>query len=41
MYTTEIIWLIAWPVLIYISYRLVLIALKKLEKKVAKAEKQA
>jgi len=41
MYTTEIIWLIAWPVLIYISYRLVLIALKKFEKKAAKAEKQA
>jgi hypothetical protein len=35
MYTTEILWLIAWPVLIYISYRLVLVAIKKFEKKVS------
>lgn len=33
MYLREILWLIGWPVLIYISYRLVLIALKKFEKK--------
>ena len=39
MYTTEIIWLIIWPVLIFISYRLVLIALKKFEKKAAQEEK--
>ena len=39
MYTTEIIWLIIWPVLIFISYRLVLVAIKKFEKKEAKAEK--
>jgi len=38
MYTTEIIWLILWPVLIYVSYRLVLVALKRYEKKAAKAE---
>lgn len=36
MYLTEILWLIAWPVLIFISYRLVLVALKKFEKKVSK-----
>ncbi len=39
MYTTEIMWLIIWPVLIFISYRLVLVAIKKFEKKEAKAEK--
>jgi len=39
MYTTEIMWLIIWPVLIFISYRLVLVALKKFEKQAAKAEK--
>jgi hypothetical protein len=33
---TEILWLIAWPVLIFISYRLVLVALKRFEKKVAR-----
>ena len=37
MYITEILWLIAWPVLIWVSYRFVLIALKKFEKKVAKS----
>lgn len=39
MYTTEIIWLILWPILIYVSYRLVLVALKRFEKRAAKAEK--
>jgi len=38
MYTTEIIWLLIWPMLIYLSYRLVLVALKKFEKKNAKAK---
>jgi hypothetical protein len=38
MHTVEILWLISWPVLIYISYRLVLVALKKFEKNAAKAE---
>ena len=33
MYTTEIIWLIIWPVMIFISYRLVLVALKYQAKK--------
>jgi hypothetical protein len=34
MYTAQIIWLIIWPVFIYLSYRLVLYALKKFEKKI-------
>ena len=34
MYTAQIIWLISWPVFIYISYRLVLFALKKFEGKI-------
>lgn len=32
MYTTEIFWLISWPVLIFLSYRLVLLALRRFEK---------
>ena len=31
MYWTEILWLITWPALIFISYRVVLFALKKFE----------
>jgi hypothetical protein len=31
MYTSQILWLLSWPVLIYISYRLVLLVLKKFE----------
>jgi len=31
MYTKSIIWFLVWPVLIYISYRLVLFVLKKYE----------
>ncbi len=38
MYTMEIIWLIIWPVLIFISYRLVLVALKRFEKKANSAK---
>lgn len=34
MYTTSIIWLITWPVFIYLSYRAVLFALKKFENKI-------
>lgn len=30
---TQILWLLSWPVLVYVSYRLVLIALKLYEKK--------
>lgn len=29
----QILWLLSWPVLIYVSYRLVLLALKLYEKK--------
>jgi hypothetical protein len=36
MYTKEIIWLIAWPVSIYLCYRVVLLALKILDKKETK-----
>jgi len=36
MYTTEIIWLIIWPILIFVSYRAVLLALKRFEKKAGK-----
>jgi len=39
MYTTEIIWLLIWPVLIILSYRLVLIAIKRFEKKRMQTEK--
>ncbi len=33
MYTIQIIWLLALPVMIFLSYRLVLFALKRYEKK--------
>jgi hypothetical protein len=36
MYTTEIIWLATWPLLIFLSYRAVLLALKRFEKKMNK-----
>ena len=39
MYTTEIIWLLTWPVLIFLSYRLVLIALKRFESRRSDAQK--
>lgn len=29
----QILWFLSWPVFIYLTYRLVLIALKKFEKK--------
>ncbi len=31
MYTTEIIWFLTWPVLIWFSYKMVRIAVKKFE----------
>ncbi len=31
MYTAEILWLISWPVFIYVSYRIILYAIKKFE----------
>ncbi len=34
MYTASIIWLATWPVFIYLSYRIVLYALKKFEDKI-------
>ncbi len=33
MHTVQILWLLSLPVMIYLSYRLVLIVLKKYEKK--------
>jgi len=37
MYTREILWFVLLPVLIYISYRLVLIALRRYERNVIKS----
>jgi hypothetical protein len=36
MYTTEILWLLSWPALIYISYLAVRWAVKKFESKLEK-----
>lgn len=33
MYLTSILWLISWPVLIYVSYRLILWEVRRSEKK--------
>jgi len=33
MYITEIIWLALWPVLIWVSYKLSVLAIEKIEKK--------
>ena len=32
MYTEQIIWFLSWPVLIWFSYQMVKVALKKFEK---------
>jgi hypothetical protein len=32
MYIKEILWLVSWPVLIYLSYKLAFIAIKSFEK---------
>ena len=32
MYIREILWLLSWPVLIYVSYRIILLAIAKFEK---------
>jgi len=32
MYLTEIIWLISWPVFIWVSYKLSVLAIKRFEK---------
>jgi len=34
MHTVQILWFLSLPVMIYLSYRLVLIVLKKYEKKI-------
>ncbi len=34
MYITEIAWLLSWPVFIFISYRIALVAIEKFEKNV-------
>ncbi|MDT8309445.1 MAG: hypothetical protein RQ866_07920 [Bacteroidales bacterium] len=33
MHTTEILWLLSWPVFIYISYKLSVYAIKRYESK--------
>lgn len=38
MYTTPILWMLSWPVLIIISYQLVKLAVKKFEKKLEEKE---
>ena len=38
MYTTEILWLISWPVIIWLSYKVVRLALNKFEKQEQKEE---
>ena len=35
----QILWLLSWPVFIFITHRLVLVAVKKLEKKIALEKK--
>lgn len=38
MYTTPILWMLSWPVLIIISYQLVKLAVKKFEEKLEENE---
>lgn len=38
MYTTPIVWMISWPVLIIISYQLIKLAVKKYESKLESEE---
>jgi hypothetical protein len=38
MYTTPILWMISWPVLIIVSYQLVKLAVKKYESKLESQE---
>jgi hypothetical protein len=38
MYTTPILWMLSWPVLIIISYQLVKLAVKKFEAKLEEEE---
>jgi len=32
MYTTQILWILSWPVIIWFSYQMVKLAIKKFEK---------
>lgn len=38
MYTTPILWMLSWPVLIIISYQLVKLAVKKFEERLEDKE---
>jgi hypothetical protein len=38
MYWSSIIWLISWPVLIYVSYRIIVYAVRRYEGSVKKEE---
>ena len=38
MYTTPILWMLSWPVLIVVSYQLVKLAVKKYEKQLSSEE---
>ncbi len=38
IYLTEILWLISWPVLIWVSYKLSVWAVKKFDEQLAKDE---
>ena len=40
MYTSPIIWMLTWPVLLIISYQLIKIVVRKFEKKLEVTEKQ-
>jgi len=39
MYTSSIIWMLTWPVLLIVSYQLIKLAVKKFEKKTETQEK--
>lgn len=39
MYTSPIIWMLTWPVLIIVSYQLIKLVIKKYEKKIEAEEK--
>jgi len=41
MYTTPILWMLSWPVLIVVSYQLVKLAVKKYESKLEAQEKDS
>ena len=39
MYTSSIIWMLTWPVLLVVSYQLIKLVIKKYEKKLEAEEK--